>query len=86
MPAALAALIRGRGWCTAIPFEAPSRLGPTDLKQVKNYGAIGPGWHHHAEVDYARKIRGKYRRLGSGKWDTAGIDLLAVCDEARSAA
>ncbi len=75
--AALTALVSAITKHTGVPLERPASTGDAnDIRSLRRARDFGPGIYHHAEVDWKREIKGKFRR--SGKWDTSNLDLDAV--------
>jgi len=78
---ALTALLAGLAKHKELPIVSPAAgKNWRHLHYVrKGKPGVVPGIYHHAEVDYPRKKRGYRKKRRSGKWDTAGINLPAVC-------
>jgi len=80
---ALTALLAALHVHCDVVLEAPAHTGNwRNIQRVKNKAAVKSGVYHHAEVDYPIKRKdGKIR--AQGKWDTAGLDLLEITDNAK---
>lgn len=78
---ALVALLAGLAKYKALPLVNPAAGDNWRHLHYVRKGKPGvvPGVYHHAEVDYPRRKRGYKKKRRSGKWDTAGINLPAVC-------
>ena len=80
---ALTALLAALHVHCGVALEAPAFTGNwRNIQRVANKAAITSGVYHHAEVDYPVKRKdGKIRP--QGKWDTAGLDLKTITDNAK---